>query len=212
MTKPILYGADYSVYVRIARMTLIEKGVDHDIVPVDVFAPDGLPGWYRDLHPFGRIPALAHGDVQLYETAAIARYVDEAFAGPPLQPASPAARARMTMIVGMLDSYAYRPMVWDIAVNILDTAKAGMEPDKALLERALPQAQACLSELERLLGPGPWLTGESLSLADLHAAGIVGYFVKAPLARDMLARHARLAAWWERIAARPSFAATEGGD
>ena len=29
MTKPILYGADYSVYVRIARMALEEKGIDY---------------------------------------------------------------------------------------------------------------------------------------------------------------------------------------
>ena len=43
MVDPVLYGADYSVYVRIARMTLAEKGVRYRLDPVDVFAPDGLP-------------------------------------------------------------------------------------------------------------------------------------------------------------------------
>ena len=42
MTKPILYGADYSVYVRIARLTLAEKGVGYDLVPLDIFAAEGL--------------------------------------------------------------------------------------------------------------------------------------------------------------------------
>ncbi|TIV75296.1 MAG: glutathione S-transferase family protein, partial [Mesorhizobium sp.] len=30
MAKPILYGADYSVYVRIARMTFEEKGIGYE--------------------------------------------------------------------------------------------------------------------------------------------------------------------------------------
>ncbi|TIU67935.1 MAG: glutathione S-transferase family protein, partial [Mesorhizobium sp.] len=60
MSKPILYGADYSVYVRIARLALEEKGIGYDLVPVDVFAPEGVAAWYLEHHPFGRIPAFEH--------------------------------------------------------------------------------------------------------------------------------------------------------
>lgn len=80
--RPTLYGADYSVYVRIARLALIEKGVDHELVAVDVFAPGGPPAWYGAFHPFGRIPAFEHAGLALRETSAICRYVDEAFAVP----------------------------------------------------------------------------------------------------------------------------------
>ena len=45
MGKPIVYGADYSVYVRIVRLVLAEKGIDYELVPVDVFAPEGIPAW-----------------------------------------------------------------------------------------------------------------------------------------------------------------------
>ena len=41
MGRPVLYGADYSVYVRIARLALYEKGVGYDLVPVDIFASGG---------------------------------------------------------------------------------------------------------------------------------------------------------------------------
>jgi len=44
MAKPTLYGANYSVYVRIARMALEEKGVDYELVPLDIFAADGNSG------------------------------------------------------------------------------------------------------------------------------------------------------------------------
>ncbi len=114
MARPIVYGARYSAYVRIVLLTLIEKGVAHDVVEVDVFAEGGPPAEHLVRHPFGKIPAFAHDGVQLYEAAAIARYVDEAFPGPALQPADPRVRARMAQAIGLLDSYAYRPWVWGL--------------------------------------------------------------------------------------------------
>jgi glutathione S-transferase len=36
MGKPRLFGADYSAYVRIVQLTLTAKGVDYDLVPVDI--------------------------------------------------------------------------------------------------------------------------------------------------------------------------------
>jgi glutathione S-transferase len=82
MGKPVVYGADYSVYVRIVRLVLEEKGIDYELVPVDIFRADGIPGWYFDHHPFGRIPAFEHDGFRLYEIGAIDCYVDEAFDGP----------------------------------------------------------------------------------------------------------------------------------
>ncbi len=207
--KVRLYGADYSVYVRIARLALIEKGVDHELVPVDVFSPSGVPGWYRDLHPFGRIPAFEHDGLRLFETAAITRYVDEAFPGPTLQPATAPARALMNQIVGLLDAYAYRSMVWDIYVERVSRARDGLPSDEQKIAAALPVAQTCLDTLSRLKASGPWLLGEQLTLADLHAAPIFAYFVKAPEGRAMLEANLAVSEWWRNISARPSFAATE---
>ena len=74
-----LYGAAWSVYVRIVRLALEEKQVRYDLVEVDVFAETGVPQEHLTRHPFGRIPAFEHGDFQLYETGAIVRYIDDAF-------------------------------------------------------------------------------------------------------------------------------------
>lgn len=209
MGNPILYGADYSVYVRIARMTLIEKGVVHEIVPVDVFASGGPPAWYRDKHPFGRIPAFEHDGISLYETGAICRYIDEAFGGPEQQPGDARQRARVAQIVGLLDAYAYRPMVWDISVESVAKPAEGGRTDPAVVEAAVPIAAAALAELARLQEHDTWLVGEALSLADLHAAPILGYFLKAPIAPAMLACHPRLLGWWDAIRERQSYRQTE---
>lgn len=208
MGKPIAYGADYSVYVRIVRLALEEKGVDYQLVPVDVFAVEGIPGWYFEHHPFGRIPAFEHDGFRLFESSAIARYVDEAFDGPPLQPEEPRARATMNQIIGMLDAYGYRSMVWDVAVERLEKAA----PDEVLIASGLLQAETVLKVLTSLKAPGPWLLGDRLTLADLHAAPIVAYFVKVSEGQRLLAEFPEIQDWWTRIAASASFLVTEKAD
>ncbi|WP_236062582.1 glutathione S-transferase N-terminal domain-containing protein [Paraburkholderia nemoris] len=81
-----LYGAAWSVYVRIARLALEEKQINYRLVEVDVFAENGVPQEHLKRHPFGRIPTFEHGDFHLYETGAIVRYIDDAFPGCRLQP------------------------------------------------------------------------------------------------------------------------------
>jgi glutathione S-transferase len=208
MTRPILYGADYSVYVRIARMALEEKGVDYELVPLDIFAAEGVPAWYLEHHPFGRIPAFEHDGFRLFETGAIARYVDEAFDGPALQPTDPRGHARMNQIIGMLDAYGYRSMVWDVAVERLEKA----EPDETLIANGLSQAETVLRVLTSLKASGPWLLGDQLTLADLHAAPVIGYFLKVAEGQKRVAQFAEIHAWWGGIAARVSFAKTEKAD
>ncbi|MBZ9771148.1 glutathione S-transferase family protein [Mesorhizobium sp. CO1-1-8] len=205
MGKPIVYGAGYSVYVRIVRLVLAEKGIDCELVPVDVFATDGIPAWYFEHHPFGRISAFEHDGFYLFETNAIARYIDEAFDGPALQPADARGRARMAQIIGMLDAYGYRAMVWDVAVERLEKA----EPDEELITGGLRQAETALKVLTSLKAEGPWLLGEQLTLADLHAAPIIAYFVKVSEGQKVLAEFPDIRDWYTRIAARPNFVRAE---
>jgi len=97
----ILHGYHYSVYRRIARLALAEKGVSYQQVEVNPFALP-IPADYLALHPFGRVPTLVHDDFVLYETGAITRYVDRAFDGPALQPEQARALARMDQIIAIV--------------------------------------------------------------------------------------------------------------
>ncbi|MBN9550923.1 MAG: glutathione S-transferase domain-containing protein, partial [Alphaproteobacteria bacterium] len=112
---------------------------------------------------------------------------------------------RMTQIAGLLDAYGYRAMVWDVAVERLEKVPA----DEALIAGGLSQAEAVLKVLTSLKAKGPWLLGDQLTLADLHAAPIIGYFIKAAEGADTLARFAEIRDWYGRISARQSFAKTE---
>ena len=207
MSDPTLFGASYSVYVRAARMTLLEKGVPHRLVEVDIFAEEGPPAGYLERQPFGRIPAFEHDGFRLYETGAITRYVDEAFDGPPLMPDGARARARVNQIIGVIDSYLYRPLVRDIYVERCLRPAEGRATDEAKIAAALPLARTCLAALEELLDQkGPWLGGTQITLGDLHLAPMAAYFTLAPEVAALMGP--RLARWWEAMAARPTLTST----
>jgi len=209
VTEPILFGASYSVYVRAARLALEEKRVPYRLVEVDIFAPEGPPPDYLQRHPFKRIPAFEHEGFRLYETGAITRYVDEAFAGPPLMPTAPRARARVNQIIGILDNYGYRPLIWDIFVERVRAPAQGRGADEAKIAAALPRAETCLRGIEALIDPaGPSLTGGNVSLADLHAAPMFAYFCMAREGAELLSSQPRLSRWWQSMRNRPSMTAT----
>lgn len=207
-SRPTVFGASYSVYVRAVRLVLHEKGVAYDQVDVDVFAPSGPPAAHFERHPFGRIPAFEHDGFRLYESSAIERYIDAAFDGPPLQPSEPRAQARMNQALSVLDSYAYRTLVWDVFVERIRAPAQGRATDEARIAAALPRAETCLRALADIGGDGPLLAGPTLTLADLHAVPMFVYFRMAPEGAAMIARHPRLAAWLDAMMGRPGVAAT----
>jgi glutathione S-transferase len=205
-----LFGLERSAYTRIARLALEEKGVPYVLNEVEIFGPDGVPAVHWLRHPFGRIPVLNDGGFELYETSAITRYVDEAFAGPSLQPRNPHARARMNQIIGLLDAYAYRSMVWGVFVRRCCCPVAGGVVDEDALADSLLSANTCLLALDRLAQFSPFLLGDAVSLADLHAFPMLRYLSLAAEGRDLLAEHPRIQAWLERCCVRPSVQRTRG--
>jgi glutathione S-transferase len=209
MAPIVLHGLHRSVYTRIAAMTLLEKGISFELQEVEIFGPTGVPALHLERHPFGRIPVLQRGDLLLYETQAICRYVDEAFDGPKLQPGAPLARARMAQTVGVLDSYAYRPMVWDVFVQRVGASLRGQPADEAVIEAAMPKVRTVLRVLSELLGPAPYFGGDMLSLADLHAYPMLTLLSLAAEGDAAIREHSSLVGWFANLSGRPSAVKTK---
>lgn len=206
-----LYGSDYSVYLRSARLALEEKGAAYELVPVDVFAPDGPPESFLKLNPFGKVPVFSHADLTLYETSAILRYVDEALDGPPLQPEEPRQRARMNQILSLLDSEAYPILVWEIYVERMVKTRGGHAADEVRISSAIGRARVIVSALESLCSQGPFLLGSHLTLADCHAAPMLHLFDQAEEGQVLLKSAPKLSGWLDRIRQQKSFEVTTPG-
>ncbi len=209
MTAPIppalvLFGLPRSVYIRIARLVLEEKAVQYLLKEVEIFGSDGVPAAHWKRHPFGRIPVIRHGGLLVYETSTICRYVDEAFPGLSLQPKTPSTRARMVQIIGLLDSYAYRPMVWGAFVQRLRVPLTGGVADEKLVTTSLKQVRTALAAIAGLAEDSPFLAGPDLSLADLHACPMLRYFSLTPEGQEAIDEHPAVGKWLSRLGARAS--------
>lgn len=208
MTQPVLYGADYSVYTRIARLALEEKEVSYHFEQIDIFSDDPrVKADYLPVQPFGRIPAFIHDGHTIYETQAITRYVDQVFPGHHLVPDDAVSAGRMNQIMGICDSYAYRTMVWDVYV---ERRKAGEDKpvDENRISKGFSLAKTCLQEIIRIKGDAVWFAGDSISLADLYFAPILAYFLQVEDGRNMFEGYPEMKAWWKNMEARQSMLKT----
>ena len=208
MNSLVVYGAPYSVYVRIVRLVLEEKGADYLLEPIDIFADEGVPAGYLERHPFGKIPAIAHDGFRLYETVAITQYLDEVLPGPALTPDAPQAQARMRQIIAVLDSYGYRPFVWDLFVERVRKPQEGGTSDEAVIAAGLEKSRKCLKALADLRDGTGVFFGERLSLADCHAYPMLRYMQLAPEGAALLEETGWPLRFIEAMDRRPSVAAT----
>jgi glutathione S-transferase len=184
-----IHGYLVSTWTRTAVMTCIEKGVDHELVPIAYGSDE-----HAALHPFKRIPVLEHGDTVVAEALAIASYIDEAFDGPALQPADTAGRTKMRQWLSMCADYGYR--------DVVRTIPRG----RAATDEELATARAVLERFDARVEPGPFLVGDNITLADLYLAPqIANAREKAPEVLDGLEA---LDEWMTGIAARESFRQT----
>ncbi|HSK40635.1 MAG TPA: glutathione S-transferase family protein [Arenibaculum sp.] len=197
MADVTLYGVGFSTYVRTCRLALCEKGVEHRLVEHVPGSPE-----QRAVQPFGKVPALRHGEFTLYESPAICRYVDEAFDGPALQPGDARARAVMMQWIGIFRDYLYAPVVKDVIIPRLVLKKP---VDEARAAAGAARAAEVLELVERHLARSPWFAGTEISLADFFFVPATDYLRLVPEAH-LLASRPNLTAWFERMSERPSMA------
>jgi glutathione S-transferase len=201
MADLILYGIPQSTYVRSVRMACVEKGVPYTLEHAMPHSET-----LNSVHPFGKMPAMRHGDFTLYETSAILRYIDEAFDGPRLTPADLRRRARMEQWVSAINAYYDGAMVRRILMQYFFPPTG--TPDRAVIDKAAVEAKKQVAVLDEALAEGPYLLGADISLADLLLCPILFYFFRTPEGEAMLAQSKHVRRAGEAIRARKSFVDT----
>lgn len=208
MSKPSLYGPTYSTYARTLRMVLAEKEVEYDLVDVDMFGGAHRQADWLQRHPFGKVPAFEHNGFAIYESNAIAHYIDDAFPGRRLAHPHIHRRTRDQQIVEVINAYAYKRIIVDIVLRYYFADKE-TGPDMAAIAAAAPAAERALTAIQDLmLGSDPYLVGRDVSFSDLFLAPIVSYFVQFPEGTRAMSKLQRLSHWWLAMQRRPSLTAT----
>ena len=193
---------------RVVLMFLEEKGAVIDRTFVDIMKGENRSPDFVAKNPFGQVPLLEMDDGSyLSESTAICGYIEEKFPAPALIGSTAEERAVTNMLIRRLDYDVVAPMT---------TGFRGSEglPMFQSRMRCLPEAadglKACardgLAAFDALLAGKTWLAGDRFTLADilLYCLTEFGKMVGQPLPEGL----ANLAAWSDRVAARPSAAAS----
>ncbi|QNK00669.1 SRPBCC domain-containing protein [Dyella telluris] len=201
----VVVGSEISPYVRAVRIALAEKGVAYTLNPERPHSPE-----VDAVHPFGRIPAMYDGPLEFYEARAILRYIDEAFDGPALFPvAGVTSRARAEQWYSVMDDYGYDAIIKRCALPYLFPATADKQPDRTIIDKALPDIVRVLDTLEAAYGGRDYLVGNAPCMADFLTAPLLYTLSKLPEGPAMLANYPNVQHAQAVMQARPSFIAAE---
>jgi glutathione S-transferase len=200
-----VYGHPLSTCTRKVFVTLAEKGLSAELFEVDLFTGQHKMPAHLGRQPFGVIPVLEDDGFVLYESRAIIRYLDNRASSRPLTPRSPKAMARMDQWLSVDQAYV-APHVRALAVERIVKKHAGAAPDGAAVSTAEDALRNAFAILDRALEEGPFLAGESFSLADASLMPYVAALeaVGSPHLTEGLRR---LGAWWSVVSERASWKA-----
>lgn len=195
-----LYITDGSPYARIARIVVIEKGLEKRVEVVRAQTRQADSPYYA-INPSGRVPYLVREDgVGMEESAVICAFLDQLGGAPILT--LPTGEARWEAL--RLEALA-RSMLDGLAVWMRELRRPANERSPTLLRHEADRAARMADVWEREIGH-PWMHA-SLNMAQLTLAcalaleGRCGDFAWRPA-------RARLAAWFDAFTTRPSFVRT----
>ena len=196
MPKPEIIGSSRSTYTRVVCMVCEEKGIEYELSEAMLGAPE-----IRAIHPFGKMPVLRHGDVELFESKAIATYLDRNFPGPSVFPSEPRLAALTEQWVSLVNTVMDRTLIRTYLIAYIAPKTADGKPDRAAIEAVLPTVREQIGVLDEAVAKTGYL-------ADINLLPILHRVQQLPEGAEAVASARHLAAYHDRHAARPSFQRT----
>ena len=228
-----LYHNNISVCAQKVRIVLAEKNVPWTNHHMSLAKGQQLTPEFKNMNPRGVVPVLVHDGNIIVESSVICAYLDEVFPAPPLMPKNPVERATMRLWCKLPDDILHTACATvSFAISfgrqLKQRAGAGLEerlmkmPDparrerqRALIEKGIEAPffrdhikvfDKTFAEIEAQLGKTKWLAADAFTLADVEITPYVERIDRLGLAA-MWDQRPRLADWFARVKARPSFAA-----
>ena len=187
-----------------AEIALREKGLDYERVEVDLFSGEHQRPPLAEITPRGQVPTLVHacaeGDVVVYESIAIIRFLDDLHPDPPLMPpvSEPGRRARALMRIEEFQAKLDPKNIFGSVVF------GGQGRDQ--LGKRVEDLCAELLRWNEYARADSFLAGEQFTLADIAVFPLLMHF--EALGYDFGHNTPALAAYIDRCKARPSVQAT----
>ncbi|MEH3104747.1 MAG: glutathione S-transferase family protein [Sphingomonas phyllosphaerae] len=166
----------------------------------DIGGAFGMDSAYLAKNPNALIPTIEDGDVVLWESNAILRYLAARHGGDTLWPADPVQRALADRWMDWQFGYAeaQRPAFHGLV------RRSPEQRDAAAIEQATEACNRMMTVLEATLATQKWLSGDTFGLGDVPMGVYAHTYFALGLARGPVPH---VADWYERLKTRPGYAA-----
>ncbi|MBL4740902.1 MAG: glutathione S-transferase family protein [Sneathiella sp.] len=194
------------------RIYLAEKGIDIEIVPVNIREGEHLKPEFLAINSRATIPALEmdNGTV-ISESDAILRYLEEKFPENPLFGETAEERAVVNNWLHIVEAdgfLAVAEAVRNSAPRLAGRAITGqhnVEQIPALAERGIARIGYFFDELDKCLEGQSYVAGDKFTVADISTLVAVDF---AGMAKQTIPEHCKnVARWHADVSARPSASA-----
>ncbi len=176
-----------------------ELGIAFDRIDVGGAFGGNQDAEYLALNPNGLVPTLRDGDLILWESNTICRYLASTHSGERLYPSAPAERAKVERWMDWQLSTMGPPM-GTLLYGLIRSKPEQRDP--AAIEAARRKAAAAWMIVEDALAAAPFLAGPEMSLAEIVLGSLVYRWHAFPIERPPLPK---LKAWYDRMRERPAF-------
>ena len=201
MHKLILWGRNTSVNVQKAVWALEELGLDYERKDVGgAFGGLDTPE-YKALNPNRLIPVLQDGDVTVWESSAIVRYLAAEYGAGTLWPERPADRAKCDQWADWANT-TFQPAWLGVFVEVVRNAPS--KRDQTRIDKGLETVNACFALLDGALSDSPYLCGKELTYADILVGCALYRWSRLDVSRIAMPN---VDAWHERLRNRPAYVA-----
>jgi glutathione S-transferase len=195
-----LYITPGSPYARIARVIVLEKGLENRVEVVTARTRTLDSPYYR-INPSGRVPYLVRDDGPgLEESSVICRYLDH-LDGKPTFDLPAGDQAWEAMRLGALAS----SLIDGLSVWLRETRRPESEQSPTTLDHEADRARRLVSHWEVEIDH-PMMRGP-INLAQITLICALALEARNPAFR-WREGHPKLRDWFDRLVARPSFAKT----
>jgi len=201
-----VHGHHFSTATAMVLCCLNEKEVECDFVLVDLNVGAQKQPQYLVLNPFGLVPAIQDGDLTLFESRAIVKYLAKKYKeqGTDLLGNTLAEQALVEQWCEVEAQSFYSPaniILFEIFLSPL----WGGSTDEAAVEINIGKLNKILDIYEERLSKSKYLAGDFFSLADLQHLPWTQYLVTICKKGDMISSRKHVKAWWEDISSRPAW-------
>lgn len=194
-----LWGRLTSANVQKVVFALEELGLGYEHVPLGGrFGGNETPE-YLAMNPNGFVPTLRDGDLTIWESNAIVRYLAGQYGAGSLFPAAPRERALVDQWTDWTAT-TFQPAWIDVFWRVVRTPAE--KHDRTAIEKAIAATERCFGIMEARLAESPWLGGARLTYADVVASVALYRWSTMDIPRR---RFEHVEAWHARLNERPAF-------